>query len=58
MYELWKERRINRPSEYWNMSLGDKIFARAFWDEYVMERNRKMKNMGRDKVPIFPTISM
>lgn len=58
MYELWKEKRIGRPSEYWNYSLGDKIFTRAFWDEYVTERNRKMKNMGRDKVPIFPTIGM
>ena len=58
MYHLWEEKRINRPSEYWNYSIGDKIFTRAFWDEYVQERNEKMKNMERDKVPVFPTITM
>ena len=53
MYELWKEKRISKPSEYWNYSLGDKIFTRAFWDEYVTERNRKTSNMKRDEIPVF-----
>ncbi|MBV4423243.1 hypothetical protein [Clostridium tyrobutyricum] len=58
MYELWKERRISKPSEYWNYSSGDKLFTRAFWNEYVQERNRKMKDMDMNKTPIFPTISV
>lgn len=56
MYDLWKERRITKPSEYWNMSLGDKLFLRAFHNRYVEEKNKERKEIITDKTPIFPVI--
>jgi hypothetical protein len=56
MYFLWKEKRINKPSEYWNMTSGDKLVTRAFFEKYMDEKSESKKHLKRNKVDVFPVV--
>ncbi|WP_158407975.1 hypothetical protein [Clostridium scatologenes] len=58
MYCLWKEKRINIPSDYWNLSLGDKIFLRAFYEKEIEDKNNERKEIRSNKIPVFLTESI
>jgi len=58
MYELWKEKHITFPSEFWNASEGDKIALKAFHDYEIQEKNKKIMQMCGDKIPIYPIIAV
>lgn len=58
MYSLWKERYISKPSEYWNMGLGDKLMIRAFYEKNIEERNKIRLELGRNNTPVFPTMTV
>ncbi|WP_333861740.1 hypothetical protein [Clostridium sp.] len=53
MYYLFKTKRLNKPSEYWNLEPGDKLVLRAFVEKEIEERTRKELILEREKVPIF-----
>jgi hypothetical protein len=53
MYFLWEHGKIQKPSDYWNMRLGDKIVTRAFYEYYVDSKHRKIKNV-KDVIPVYP----
>ncbi|MCD3194253.1 hypothetical protein G8S49_01515 [Clostridium botulinum C] len=53
MYYLFKTKRLNKPSEYWNLELGDKLVLRAFVEKEIEERTRKELTLQREKIPIF-----
>lgn len=54
MYELWKDKHITLPSEFWNASTGDKIVLKAFHDFEIEETNRSRMEFKRNETPIFP----
>ncbi|WP_157857690.1 hypothetical protein [Gottschalkia purinilytica] len=53
MYYLFKTKRINKPSEYWNMNLGDRIVLKAFIEEELKEKYMKQEDMERKEIPVF-----
>jgi hypothetical protein len=58
MYELWRDRHIVLPSEYWNASTGDKIVLKAFHDKDIEEKNKLRQQYGKENAPIFPVIAV
>lgn len=54
MYELWRDKHITFPSEFWNASTGDKIVLKAFHDHEIEEKNKVIMELKREKAPIFP----
>lgn len=54
MYDLWKDKRITFPSEYWNASEGDKLVIKAFHDYEIEEKNEKRKEFVKNKIQVFP----
>lgn len=54
MYNLWQQKYISTPSEYWNMSFGDKLVLKAFYERYVDDQNNIRKELKKSKAPIFP----
>ena len=56
MYELWRDKHITFPSEFWNASQGDKIVLKAFHDYEIEEKNKERKQMSNNKTPVFPVI--
>ena len=56
MYELWRDKHIALPSEFWNASTGDKLVLKAFHDYEIEETNKTRAEFKRNKAPIFPTI--
>ncbi|PRR70922.1 hypothetical protein [Clostridium thermopalmarium] len=53
MYYLFKTKRLIKPSEYWNLGLGDKLVLRAFVEKEIEERTRKELALQRKEIPIF-----
>lgn len=54
MYELWRDKHITLPSEFWNASTGDKIVLKAFHDYEIEEKNKTRQDFKSNKTPIFP----
>lgn len=53
MYFLWEHDKIQKPSDYWNMSMGDKIVSRAFYEHYNEERLDRINNI-KNIFPVMP----
>lgn len=52
MYYLFETKRINVPSEYWNMKLGDKIVLRAFIEKEISDKEKKWREIENKKIPV------
>lgn len=54
MYYLWKTKRIGKPSDYWNMDIGDKIVLKSFVIKEQEERYKDINDLKDKEVAIFP----
>ncbi|WP_164509075.1 hypothetical protein [Clostridium rectalis] len=54
MYYLWKTKRICNPSDYWNMSIGNKLILKSFIMKEQEERYKDIKELQEREVPILP----
>lgn len=52
MYYLFETKRISKPSEYWNMKLGDKIVLRSFVEKEILDKNKKWRELENKKIPV------
>lgn len=53
MYYLWESNKISKPSDYWNMDIGDKIVLKAFAEYEVLRKAERRNNLIGNQIPIF-----
>lgn len=54
MYYLWKTKRISKPSDYWNMDIGDKLVLKSFVVKEQEERYKDINDLKDKEATIFP----